>query len=234
MTVDTANHNAARIWKAYGTVARKGDNTPERSYRRAKVLSVPEDMAVVPMENFRQVVGLLPRQKAGIDLAAWLLSHGIAVRSTKPYLGAPSTPLRSARSQGRTRTGRLPSSLQTAPCMPGATMCGLRRVATRMRRRLGRSRGKRRFFRAVIRDRLQLRPRRKGCRAWAYQGYSAVPLPGGGVRAGEGGYRPVRYLRQQKGGLPVAGGAGEDLRGVLCKARPGEKRRGGGAVRSRG
>ena len=122
VTVDTANHNAARIWKVYGTVARKGDNTPERSYRRAKVLSAPEDMAVVPMENLRQVAGLLPRQKAGIDLAAWLLSHGIAVRSTKPYLGAPSTPLRSARSQGRTRTGRLPSSLQTAPCMPAATM----------------------------------------------------------------------------------------------------------------
>ncbi len=87
VTVDTANHNAARIWKVYGTVARKGDNTPERSYRRARVLSVPEDMAVVPMENLRQVAGLLPRQKAGIDLAAWLLSHGIAVRSTKPCEG---------------------------------------------------------------------------------------------------------------------------------------------------
>jgi len=34
-TVDTANFNAARIWKVYGTLARKGDNTPERTHRRA-------------------------------------------------------------------------------------------------------------------------------------------------------------------------------------------------------
>ena len=28
VNVDTANFNAARIWKLYGTVSRKGDNTP--------------------------------------------------------------------------------------------------------------------------------------------------------------------------------------------------------------
>ncbi len=34
VTVDTANHNAARIWKLYGTMSRKGDNTVERPHRR--------------------------------------------------------------------------------------------------------------------------------------------------------------------------------------------------------
>jgi hypothetical protein len=39
--LDTAVHNAARIWKLYGTVARKGDPVPERPHRRSKILDVP-------------------------------------------------------------------------------------------------------------------------------------------------------------------------------------------------
>ncbi len=94
VTVDTANHNAARIWKLYGTVSRKGDNTPERPHRRAKVLSVPDELAVVPVERLAHLAGLLPQDEPapkksgrGIDFAAWLLDHEIAVRSAKPYRG---------------------------------------------------------------------------------------------------------------------------------------------------
>ena len=94
VTVDTANHNAARIWKLYGTMSRKGDNTVERPHRRAKVLAVPNEIRMVPRENLQHLAGLLPREgpvaprpKAGIDLAAWLLDHGIAVRSTRPWQG---------------------------------------------------------------------------------------------------------------------------------------------------
>ncbi len=36
--VDTATFNAARIWKVYGTLACKGDDVPERPYRRARLL----------------------------------------------------------------------------------------------------------------------------------------------------------------------------------------------------
>ncbi len=94
VTVDTANHNAARIWKLYGTVSRKGDNTPERPHRRAKVLTVPDELAAVPPERLTRLAGLLPcdepapkRTGGAVDLAAWLCDHGIAVRSTKPYRG---------------------------------------------------------------------------------------------------------------------------------------------------
>ena len=92
VTVDTANHNAARIWKLYGTLSRKGDNTPERPHRRAKVLSAPGEIGVVPIERLQHLAGLLPREApkkktGGIDLAAWLADHGIAVRSTRPYQG---------------------------------------------------------------------------------------------------------------------------------------------------
>jgi len=98
VTVDTANHNAARIWKLYGTFSRKGDNTPERPHRRAKVLAAPAEIGIVPLERLQHLAALLPREEPpgrkktngngpGIDLAAWLLDHGIAVRSTRPYQG---------------------------------------------------------------------------------------------------------------------------------------------------
>jgi hypothetical protein len=94
VTVDTANHNAARIWKLYGTMSRKGDSTPERPHRRARLLAVPDEVSVVPRERLQHLAGLLPREEPpqrkndpGIDLAAWLLDHGIAVRSTRPWQG---------------------------------------------------------------------------------------------------------------------------------------------------
>lgn len=36
--IDQSVHNPARIWKLYGTVARKGDNTKERPHRKSRLL----------------------------------------------------------------------------------------------------------------------------------------------------------------------------------------------------
>lgn len=41
--VDVTSANAARIWKSYGTVARKGDSIPGRSHRISRILEVPND-----------------------------------------------------------------------------------------------------------------------------------------------------------------------------------------------
>jgi hypothetical protein len=41
--VDVTAANAARIWKAYGTVARKGDSTPGRQHRISRILEVSDD-----------------------------------------------------------------------------------------------------------------------------------------------------------------------------------------------
>ena len=41
--VDVTSANAARIWKAYGTVARKGDSIPGRPHRLSRILEVPSD-----------------------------------------------------------------------------------------------------------------------------------------------------------------------------------------------
>jgi len=48
--VDTTNHNPARIWKLYGTVARKGDDTSERPHRLSHIVDVPEQLQVVAPE----------------------------------------------------------------------------------------------------------------------------------------------------------------------------------------
>jgi hypothetical protein len=43
--VDGTTCNAARIWKLYGTTARKGDDAGDRPHRRSKLIKVPEEVA---------------------------------------------------------------------------------------------------------------------------------------------------------------------------------------------
>lgn len=57
--VDTANYNAARITKIIGTVAAKGDNTPERPWRRAKAMFTP-DAPPVSRETLERVSAFAP------------------------------------------------------------------------------------------------------------------------------------------------------------------------------
>jgi hypothetical protein len=98
VNVDTANFNAARIWKLYGTVSRKGDNTPERPYRRSRILSAPAELEIVSVEMLRDLVSRLPTEQQAqqqptatkdkrFDLNHWLSDHGVGVRSEKPYSG---------------------------------------------------------------------------------------------------------------------------------------------------
>ncbi|TAJ43622.1 hypothetical protein [Methanofollis fontis] len=92
VTVDTANSNPARIWKLYGTCSRKGDHTPERPHRRARMLSVPGEVEAVSLDLLRSIAALLPTEapaptSKGIDLGRWLSEHGIGVRSTRPWQG---------------------------------------------------------------------------------------------------------------------------------------------------
>jgi hypothetical protein len=48
--IDTSLGNAARIVKLYGTESRKGDDIPDRPHRWSRVLSIPCEFEVVPME----------------------------------------------------------------------------------------------------------------------------------------------------------------------------------------
>jgi len=98
VTVDTANFNAARIWKLYGTISRKGDSTPERPHRRSRILLAPAELKVATVEQLRDLAARLPTEITaqpqpatakgkGLDLRRWLADHGLDVRSEKPYSG---------------------------------------------------------------------------------------------------------------------------------------------------
>jgi P4 family phage/plasmid primase-like protien len=57
--VDTVNHNPARIWKLYGTTARKGDATADRPHRRAQLLST--DTAALTVEQILWLAAQAPQ-----------------------------------------------------------------------------------------------------------------------------------------------------------------------------
>src|SRR5262249_41406863 len=96
---DESNANAARIWKLYGTVARKGDDTKTRPHRRSRILEVPERLEVVPAERWAALAAVAEEEKGkppaqgvrvpvgptadGFDMPAFLERHGLKVRREK-------------------------------------------------------------------------------------------------------------------------------------------------------
>ncbi|HEX6779505.1 MAG TPA: hypothetical protein VF099_14940, partial [Ktedonobacterales bacterium] len=64
VTLDRSVYNAARIWKLYGSVARKGEPLPERPHRRAVIISAPDPVELVTREQLEQLAAL-SRQGAG-------------------------------------------------------------------------------------------------------------------------------------------------------------------------
>lgn len=98
MLVDTAVFNAARIWKLYGTMARKGSHIPERPHRLSRILEAPDALTPVPLELLHAVAERAPTPSPRptpaqgmsgrtIDAARWLTEHGIEVQGTKPWKG---------------------------------------------------------------------------------------------------------------------------------------------------
>ena len=55
--IDETVFNPSRICKLYGTVSRKGDNTPDRPHRLSKILEAPEDMQIVSKELLEELAG---------------------------------------------------------------------------------------------------------------------------------------------------------------------------------
>lgn len=67
VTIDQTVFNPARIWKLYGTVARKGDHTRERPHRLAHLIDVPETIQLVPNERLEE---LAAKAQAALDTAS--------------------------------------------------------------------------------------------------------------------------------------------------------------------
>ena len=88
--IDTAVYNPARITKLYGTIARKGANSPERPHRESKILHAPDSIQPTPMALVRAVAGewekMTPTASLSnryastpFDMDSFLASHNISV-----------------------------------------------------------------------------------------------------------------------------------------------------------
>jgi hypothetical protein len=96
--VDLTTFNAARIWKLPGTIAGKGDSIPDRPHRLARLLDVPQELAVVPMEKLEAIAARAPeadsahtngnRSSSGTDsitwLRDWIRDHNVPVEDLEP------------------------------------------------------------------------------------------------------------------------------------------------------
>jgi putative DNA primase/helicase len=97
--VDLTTYNSARIWKLPGTLAAKGDSTPDRPYRIARIITAPAALVVAPRAALEALAATLPveSRKAPaaarglpvqpFDVESWLVEHGIEVKTTSPYEG---------------------------------------------------------------------------------------------------------------------------------------------------
>ncbi len=88
--IDTAVYNPARITKLYGTIARKGANSPERPHRESKILHAPEPLQATPMALVRAVASewekMTPSSSLSnrysstpFDMDSFLASHNVSV-----------------------------------------------------------------------------------------------------------------------------------------------------------
>jgi hypothetical protein len=72
--IDPTMSNAARICKCYGTISRKGDDTPDRPHRLSKIIDAPNTVTPVPRELLE-------------EMAATVTPAPAPVRNTAPTAG---------------------------------------------------------------------------------------------------------------------------------------------------
>jgi hypothetical protein len=132
VSVDTTTSNAARIWKLYGTTARKGDSTKDRPHRLSRLLNVPEERGLLSLEQLRSVAATKPEpRKRGLhmgtkdypafDLASWIAEHGVLVRSEGPCSRATATSSKSAPGMGTPTTRAISSSSRAGLSSPAVS-----------------------------------------------------------------------------------------------------------------
>lgn len=92
--IDQKVFNLARLCKTYSTLAKKGANLPDRPWRQSKILYVPKEIQYTPIEKFKAIADLLPKEEpktapnrqrpnyngTQFDLRSWLARYGIVYR----------------------------------------------------------------------------------------------------------------------------------------------------------
>ena len=97
VTVDQTVFNPARIWKLYGTLACKGDDTKERPHRMSKILTSPEALTIVAPELLQELAGEIPNESrilaptpgdyAPFDIEAFISRNALDVQGPEPWRG---------------------------------------------------------------------------------------------------------------------------------------------------
>lgn len=94
--IDQAVKNPGRLVKLYGTVACKGIDTKERPHRVARLLEVPDRVAVVTVKRMKQLAAEAPAptqvasedgRGGAFDLRAWISKHSLDVAQEAPWKG---------------------------------------------------------------------------------------------------------------------------------------------------
>jgi hypothetical protein len=89
--VDTTTYNAARIWKIYGTMARKGSSTTDRPHRLASIIEAPDAMETVCREQL-EALAAKPKEQttaksgqngAAFDPVRYAEDHGATITKVK-------------------------------------------------------------------------------------------------------------------------------------------------------
>lgn len=92
IAVDTKVFNAARIWRVYGTINGKGDDTADRPHRLARLLDVPDALVPVSQEQLQALAAEAPepapaapkgaRGRQPFDVDAFLARNAIAAQKS--------------------------------------------------------------------------------------------------------------------------------------------------------
>lgn len=101
--IDTSVANAARITKFYGTMTRKGDNTDDRPHRRSSLISVPDDLTPVSVEQLQDLAaemakperptpaarseGIPKEQRGAFDVVEFLTRNHLEVKREQSWNG---------------------------------------------------------------------------------------------------------------------------------------------------
>ena len=95
--IDQKVFNPARLLRLYGTVSAKGDHTPERPHRLARLIEVPATLHTVDtalLETLAATIPALPTMPAQkwettnrslFDIDHWIAEHGLGVRGPSPW-----------------------------------------------------------------------------------------------------------------------------------------------------
>ena len=81
--VDQLVFNPSRIWKLYGTAARKGEHTDESPHRKSFLLSAPEEVVPVSKQQLQGLLSVVPERDkhsgdsvtAQASLTLWVKEH---------------------------------------------------------------------------------------------------------------------------------------------------------------